>query len=66
MTGGETDVCVLATVMQAIDLGFSIVLPIDALCSTSDGEHDALVDLFHKRFGVHVEATTTEELLRHW
>lgn len=66
MTGGETDACVLATVMQAIDLGFSIVLPINALCSTSDGEHDALVDLFHKRFGVHVEATTTEELLRHW
>lgn len=66
MTGGETDVCVLATVMQAIDLRFSIVLPINALCSTSAGEHDALVDLFHKRFGVHVEATTTEELLRHW
>lgn len=66
VTGGETDVCVLATVMQAIDLGFRILLPHDALCSTSDGAHDALVDLFRMRFAVQVEATTTEELLRRW
>lgn len=66
VTGGETDVCVLATVMQAIDLGFRIVLPTDALCSTSDGAHDALVDLFRTRFAVQVEATTTDELLRRW
>lgn len=66
VTGGETDVCVLATVMQAIDLGFRIVLPTDALCSTSDGAHDALVDLFRTRFAAQVDATTTEELLRRW
>lgn len=66
VTGGETDVCVLATVMQAIDLGFRIVLPTDALCSTSDGAHDALVTLFRTRFSTQVEATTTEELLRRW
>lgn len=66
VTGGETDVCVLATVMQAIDLGFRIVLPTDALCSTSDGAHDALVELFRARFASHVEATTTENLLRRW
>ena len=66
ITGGETDVCVLATVMQAIDLGFQVVLPTDALCSTSDGAHDALVDLFRTRFAVQVEATTTEDLLRRW
>lgn len=66
VTGGETDVCVLATVMQAIDLGFRIVLPTDALCSTSDGAHDALVDLFRDRFSSQVEATTTEELLHRW
>lgn len=66
VSGGETDVCVLATVMQAIDLGFRIVLPTDALCSTSDGAHDALVDLFRNRFTAQVVATTTEELLRRW
>src|SRR5262245_56209219 len=36
VTGGETDVCVAATVMAAIDLGFRVVLPTDALCSASD------------------------------
>jgi nicotinamidase-related amidase len=66
VTGGETDVCVLATVMLAIDLGFRIVLPTDALCSTSDGAHDALLGLFRTRFASQVEATTTEELLRRW
>lgn len=66
VTGGETDVCVLATVMHAIDLGFRIVLPTDALCSTSDGAHDAIVGLFRARFASQVEATTTEELLRRW
>jgi len=66
MTGGETDVCVLATVMQAIDLGFRVVLPTDALCSTSDGAHDTVVDLFRSRFASQVEATTTEDLLRRW
>lgn len=66
MTGGETDVCVLSTVMQAIDLGFRVVLPTDALCSTSDGAHDTIVDLFSTRFSSQVEATTTEDVLRRW
>ena len=66
VTGGETDVCVLATVMQAIDLGFRVVLPTDALCSTSDGAHDALVDLFRARFSTQVEATTTDLRLSRW
>ena len=30
VTGGETDVCVLSTVMAAVDLGFRVVLPADA------------------------------------
>jgi nicotinamidase-related amidase len=66
VTGGETDVCVLATVMQAIDFGFRVVLPVDALCSTSDTAHDALVALFRNRFSSQVEATTTAEVLERW
>jgi len=66
VTGGETDVCVLATVMQAIDLGFRVVLATDALCSTSDGAHDTIVDLFGSRFSSQVEATTTDDILRRW
>jgi nicotinamidase-related amidase len=66
VTGGETDVCVLATVMSAIDLGFRVVLPTDALCSARDATHDALVTLYRERFGCQVEATTTEQILRRW
>jgi nicotinamidase-related amidase len=66
VTGGETDVCVLATVMAAVDLGFRVVLPSDALCSARDETHDALMTLYSKRFTNQVETTTTERVLRDW
>jgi nicotinamidase-related amidase len=66
VTGGETDVCVLSTVMGAIDRGFRVVLPTDALCSVNDGTHDALLKLYHERFSSHVEATTVDDVLRRW
>ena len=66
VTGGETDVCVLATVMSAVDLGFRVVLPTDALCSARDRTHDALITLYRERYCQQVEATTTETVLRRW
>src|SRR5207253_9334166 len=36
ITGAETDVCVLAAVLDAVDLGYRVVLATDALCSSSD------------------------------
>ncbi len=36
VTGAETDVCVLSTVMSAIDFGFRVILVGDGLCSSSD------------------------------
>jgi len=46
VSGGETDVCVLATVMGAIDWGFRTILATDALCSSSDEAHDALMEFY--------------------
>lgn len=66
VSGGETDVCVLATVMAAIDQGFRVVLPTDALCSTLDGTHDALLKLYRERFTYQVEATTTADVINRW
>lgn len=66
VTGGETDVCVLATVMAAVDLGFRVVLPTDALCSARDKTHDALMTLYSERYTNQVETTTTEHVLRDW
>lgn len=66
VSGGETDVCVLATVMAAIDLGFRLVLATDALCSVSDATHDALLLLYRARFSQQISTATTEEILQAW
>jgi nicotinamidase-related amidase len=66
VTGGETDVCVAATVMAAVDLGFRVVLPADALCSAKDTTHDALMTLYQQRFSQQIETTSTERILRDW
>lgn len=42
ITGGETDVCVLATVPGAVDRGYRIVLATDAICSSADEKGQAI------------------------
>ena len=66
ISGGETDVCVLATALGAIDRGLRVVLATDALCSSSDETHDALMELYRIRFSEQVEAARTEEILEYW
>jgi nicotinamidase-related amidase len=66
ITGAETDVCVLATIMHAVDLGYRIVLPTDALCSGSDATHDALLSLYRNRYSQQIETCTSDELLDYW
>ena len=66
ITGGETDVCVLATVHGAIDRGFRVVLATDAICSSVDKTHDAVMELYRSRFTEQVEAVSIEEILTTW
>lgn len=66
ITGAETDMCVLAAVLDAVDFGLRVVLPVDALCSSSDEMHDALIALYEKRFSQQIETTLTADLLEHW
>lgn len=63
VTGGETDMCVLTTVLGAGDLGYRTIVVRDALCSASDEAHDAALKLYSTRYGQHVETSTTEEIL---
>jgi nicotinamidase-related amidase len=58
--------CVLAAVLDAVDLGFRVVLPTDALCSSSDQSHDALLNLYRSRFGQQVETAEAETILACW
>ncbi|SHO66854.1 Nicotinamidase-related amidase [Pseudoxanthobacter soli DSM 19599] len=66
ITGCETDVCVLATVLGAVDRGYRVVIVTDALCSSSDETHDALMTLYDRRYGAQVEAVTTDIILDVW
>lgn len=66
ITGGETDVCVLATVLGAVDWGYRVILVTDALCSSADETHDSMMNIYMNRFGQQVECVTTETLLGSW
>jgi nicotinamidase-related amidase len=66
ITGAETDVCVLAAVLGAVDHGYRVVLPFDAMCSSSDRTHDALLTLYRERFGQQIETADTATVLANW
>jgi nicotinamidase-related amidase len=63
VTGGETDVCVATTVMGAIDHGFRVVLPTDAVFGSADETHDAMLRVFESRFALQLTTCTTQDLL---
>ena len=66
VSGAETDVCVLSTVLSAVDLGFRVVIVEDALCSSSDVGHEALMTMYRTRFHGQVDLVTAEELAEFW
>ena len=63
VSGAETEVCVLATVMGAIDLGYRVIIVADAICSGADFTHDAMLGIYESRFGMQVETVTTADLV---
>ena len=63
ITGGETDVCVLATALGAIDLGYRAIILTDAVCSGTDETHDASLKLLESRFTAQMEVMLTEAFL---
>jgi nicotinamidase-related amidase len=63
VSGAETEVCVLATVMGAIDLGYRVVIVTDAVCSGADSTHEAMLGIYASRFGMQVETVTSGELV---
>jgi nicotinamidase-related amidase len=66
ITGAETDVCVLAAVPDAVDLGYRVVLAQDAICSSTDETHDALMTLYGRRFSEQIETVDSDEILASW
>ena len=66
VSGAETDVCVLSTVLDAVNIGFRVVLVEDALCSSSDAGHDALLTMYRLRFSEQIDLITAEGLMKIW
>jgi nicotinamidase-related amidase len=66
LSGGETVVWVLSTVLGAIDWGFRIILVTDALCSSADETHDSMMNIYRDRFGEQIETISTGLLLDSW
>ncbi|GGF58326.1 cysteine hydrolase [Paracoccus acridae] len=63
LTGGETDICLLAAVIGAVDLGYRVIVVSDAVCSSTDDTHDAAMEMYAKRFGQQIEMIPTDRLI---
>lgn len=66
ISGGETDICVLATALGAIDRGYRVILVADGVCSSRDDSHDALKELFLERFDMQAELACCAEIRESW
>ncbi|ESR27017.1 cysteine hydrolase [Lutibaculum baratangense] len=66
LTGVETDVCVLASIFDAMERGFRVVLVADALTSSATNSHDAMFEHLFARMPEQIELATTDEVLANW
>ena len=55
-----------STVLDAVDIGFRVVLIEDALCSSSDAGHEALMTMYRLRFTEQIDLVTAAELKEVW
>jgi nicotinamidase-related amidase len=66
VSGAETDVCVLSTVLDAVNLGYRVVILEDGLCSSSDAGHDALMTMYRLRYTEQIDLVTADVLPEVW
>jgi nicotinamidase-related amidase len=66
ISGGETDICVLSSVLGAVDWGFRAIVASDAVCSSADATHDAIMSIYCSRYTEQVETATVDDILAEW
>ena len=64
LTGGETDLCVLFTALEAMDRGYRTVIVSDAVYGSVDETHDSTIDFYAKRFTNQLLTVSGKELDR--
>ena len=62
VSGSETDVSVL----DAVDIGYRVIVVRDAVCSSSDEGHEMLMRLYHTRYSEQIETADAAEILAWW
>ncbi|WP_241648386.1 cysteine hydrolase family protein [Paenirhodobacter populi] len=62
-SGVETDVCVLAGVLDAVDLGFAVTVATDAVASSDPTAHEAVLNHMLPRLAQQVRLTTAAEIV---
>lgn len=65
-SGVETDVCVLATVLEAIDRGYRVIVVEEAVASSNDVGHKSAMTGIFPRFDQQIEVVGVAELLSQW
>lgn len=65
-SGVETDLCVLSTLLQAVELGYRAVVAGDAVASGRQDAHEATLRLLLTRLSAQVDCATTEAVLAAW
>ena len=66
LSGAETDACVFASLLSAVDLGLRVIVARDAVTSSDQAAHDAILDLIARRLPCQVELAETDAILRAW
>jgi nicotinamidase-related amidase len=66
LSGVETDVCVLATALDAVDRGLHVVLATDALTSWSEAGHRAALEAIYPRFEQQIDIATAGAVMAAW
>ena len=65
-SGVETDVCVLASVIDAVDRGYRVVVAGDAVASASEDGHEAVMRHVYGRLDAQVEIATVADIIAAW
>jgi nicotinamidase-related amidase len=65
-SGVETDVCVYASVLDAVDAGYRVILAADALASGDMKSHAMVIEILAPRLSEQIEILSTEAILNLW